>query len=83
MSKWDQVSHLVSHRFWATDKARCKAAGLEVRLSFILALERLAQLAVENSSAPLTCQRTALHLISSMHDRSRQPSRLSLIHISP
>ncbi len=39
MSKWDQVSHLVSHHFWATDKARCKAAGHEVRLWFILALE--------------------------------------------
>lgn len=80
MSKWDQVSHLVSHRFWATDKARCKAAGHEVRLWFILALERLAQLAGENSSAPLTCQPTALYLISSMHDRSRQPSRSPLVH---
>lgn len=75
MSKWDQVSHLVSHHFWVTDKARCKAAGHEVRLWFILALERLAQLAGENSSAPLTCQPTALYLISSTHDRSRQPSR--------
>lgn len=75
-----QVSHLVSHHFWATDKARCKAAGHEVRLWFILALERLAQLAGENSSAPLTCQPTALYLISSTHDRSRQPSRSPLVH---
>jgi len=67
MSKWDQVSHLVSHHFWATDKARCKAAGHEVRLWFILALERLAQLAGENSSALLTCQPTALYLISSLY----------------
>lgn len=51
-----------------------------MRLWFILALERLAQLAGENSSAPLTCQPTALYLISSTHDRSRHPSRSPLVH---
>lgn len=80
MSKWDQVSHLVSHHFWATDQAQRKAAVQEVRLWFILALERLAQLAGENSSAPLTCQPTALYLTSSTHDHGRHPSRSPLVH---
>lgn len=80
MSKWDQVSHLVSHHFWATDENRCKAAGHEVRLWFILALERLAQLAGEDASAPLTCRPTALYLTSSAHDRALRPSRGLLVH---
>lgn len=80
MSKWNQVSHLVSHHFWATDETRCKAAGHEVRLWFILALERLAQLAGENSSTPPTRQPTALYLTSSTHDHGRRPSRSPLAH---
>lgn len=80
MSKWDQVSHLVNHHFWATNETRCKAAGHEVRLWFILALERLAQLAGENSSTPLTCQPTALYLTSSTRDHGRHPSRSPLVH---
>lgn len=80
MSKWDQVSHLVSHHFWATDENHCKAAGHEVRIWFILALERLAQLAGEDTSAPLTHRPTALYLTSCTHDRARHPSLSPLVH---